>query len=710
MKAVFIRALEADDKAEGLRLALRDPSLSAGKGRFDIDLESFGSIPRSPFAYWVSGAVRGMFSSLPRFEIDGRTVKQGLATTDDFRFVRNWWEVPVDSLGKRWMPFAKGGAFSPFYADIGLCIDWLQDGAQSWAIYEARRDVVGGIMKNPDYYFRPGLTYPRRLHRLAVMPLPAGTIISVRGSGIFGDKQDLLKIAGLFSSSAFDFLVKCMLGRFGHPQFDNGTLCQAPVPAGFPDSASVLELPTKRAINLKRELDTQNENSHAFVLPAALQVSGATLIARYAAWEDKIETVAAELQAIQEQIDQLAFALYEINSSDQYAIANGYAASDDDAEDAIVDEASDAPIERYSLREFAEELLSWAVGVAFGRFDVRYATGEKEPSVPADPFEALPLCPQGMMTDEDGLMLRHMPSGYPISIPRGGVLVDDPGHPLDITDRVKAVFDVAFGTNSDVVWSETAEALGGNGYEIRKWLRSKFLQQHIDRYSKSRRKAPIYWQISAPSGERSIWLYAHQLHSDTLFQILHDLLIPKLSREKYNLEALMGSNNDDNLVHRGLELENQESIVTDLQYLVDEVGRIAPIWIANLDDGIPLSMAPLWRLFPHQRAFQKDLRVEWDALCRGEYDWSRSAMLRWPDRVVSKCATDRSLAIAHGLEDVFWVKDDHGKWMARARPLRPVEQLVAERASSAVQEALARFLEAPEPVAFTKRARTNKRR
>ena len=52
----------------------------------------------------------------------------------------------------------------------------------------------------------------------------------------------------------------------------------------------------------------------------------------------------------------------------------------------------------------------------------------------------------------------------------------------------------------------------------------------------------------------------------------------------------------------------------------------------------------------------------------GKYDWAHIAMHLWPERVVPKCATDRSLAIAHGLEDVFWTKDD-GKW---SRDIRPV--------------------------------------
>ena len=71
----------------------------------------------------------------------------------------------------------------------------------------------------------------------------------------------------------------------------------------------------------------------------------------------------------------------------------------------------------------------------------------------------------------------------------------------------------------------------------------------------------------------------------------------------------------------------------------------------------------------------------------------------WPERVVPKCATDRSLAIAHGLEDVFWAEGADGKWTKRARPTRPVEELVAERTSPAVKAALADLLAAPAPAA-----------
>jgi hypothetical protein len=67
----------------------------------------------------------------------------------------------------------------------------------------------------------------------------------------------------------------------------------------------------------------------------------------------------------------------------------------------------------------------------------------------------------------------------------------------------------------------------------------------------------------------------------------------------------------------------------------------------------------------------------------------------WPERVVPNCAKDRSLAIAHGLEDVFWVEGTDGKWAARKTPSKSVDELVKERTSPAVKSALNSLREAP---------------
>jgi hypothetical protein len=47
------------------------------------------------------------------------------------------------------------------------------------------------------------------------------------------------------------------------------------------------------------------------------------------------------------------------------------------------------------------------------------------------------------------------------------------------------------------------------------------------------------------------------------------------------------------------------------------------------------------------------LKETWVKLEAGEYDWAHLAMAYWPERVRAKCRTDKSLAIAHGLEELY---------------------------------------------------------
>ena len=167
-------------------------------------------------------------------------------------------------------------------------------------------------------------------------------------------------------------------------------------------------------------------------------------------------SVQAELVVIQSAIDDLCFDLYGINGPDRGGIANGYGAdetSDGFAEtDPDEDDANDV---NKSVDEaaFAADLMSWAIGVAFGRFDVKLATGGRIVTSDPDPFDALPLCSPGMLTGEDGLPLPRVPSNYPLAFPQNGILIDDAGHDRDLTAAIRAVIDEVFGASSHVFWN-----------------------------------------------------------------------------------------------------------------------------------------------------------------------------------------------------------------------------------------------------------------
>ena len=144
-------------------------------------------------------------------------------------------------------------------------------------------------------------------------------------------------------------------------------------------------------------------------------------------------------------------------------------------------------------------------------------------------------------------------------------------------------------------------------------------------------------------------------------------------------------------------MESQESFVRELTTFREEVARVAPLWNPNLNDGVIINFAPLWRLIPQHRSWQKECKRIWDKLVEGEYDWAHLAMHLWPDRVIPKCRGDRSLAITHGLDNIFWHEDENGKWLPRDVDPFEVQALISERTSSAVHAALKKLVEAPAP-------------
>jgi hypothetical protein len=708
---VFLRLVEREDKSSALREAIVARN---GAFRYEVAPESFQSIPRTPFAYWVSERIRRLFEELQPFENNERTAKQGLATADDFRFVRLWFEVSGATFGQRWFAFAKGGKFSPFQADVYLLVNWAYAGAEIRNNLNDRGSVRSNVWMLRDtvnlFFFRPGLTWPlRTTSGLSARVMPSGCVFGHKGPAAFvegADTESLLAILAIFNSQSFQALVELQLAAADAAarSYEVGVVQRTPIPDLSSSSRDELAAFARSSCSIKRNLDTAVEASHAFVLPALLQAQGPDLSERAAAWDSRLQSAHDELSGIQQAIDELCFELYGIEGEDRRQIEIGFdtttegAESEDDDEDAEPEEADSGPL--------VESLLSWAVGVAFGRFDVRLATQDRKPPPEPEPFDPLPPCSPGTLTGDDGLPVQVPPPVYPLDFPSDGILADDTGHDRDLVARMRHVFELVFGDQADAVWREAAEILDARTRDVRGWVARSFFERHIKRYSKSRRKAPIYWQLSTPSASYSVWLYLHRFTKDTLYKVLNDFAEPKLRHEQRKLATLTQEAGGNPTSSQRKELDAQERFVEELRSFRDEVARIAPLWNPNLDDGVIINFAPLWRLVPQHRGWQKECRNVWDKLCKGEYDWAHLAMHLWPERVVPKCRKDRSLAIAHGLEDVFWEETSDGKWNQRKADPATVDRLIEERTSAAVRDARQNLLDAPAPAIGGSRARS----
>jgi hypothetical protein len=73
---------------------------------------------------------------------------------------------------------------------------------------------------------------------------------------------------------------------------------------------------------------------------------------------------------------------------------------------------------------------------------------------------------------------------------------------------------------------------------------------------------------------------------------------------------------------------------------------------ADWNDGVLIIASPLFRPFRH-KPWQEQLAKCRDTLEAGGYGWAHLALALWPERVRALCKTDRSVSIAHGLEDLY---------------------------------------------------------
>jgi hypothetical protein len=334
-----------------------------------------------------------------------------------------------------------------------------------------------------------------------------------------------------------------------------------------------------------------------------------------------------------------------------------------------------------------KQYISHLIGFIYGRWDFQNAMNHKEVSELSDLFAPLPVCPPGMLQNSSGLPAesKDVPSDYPLRITWSGIIVDDEGHPEDIITRIREAIEVIWKDKANETEQEACEILSIRS--LREYFNkpAKLFADHLKRYSKSRRQAPIYWPLSTPSGSYILWLYYHRLTDQILYTCVNDFVEPKLkqiSETAVNQRKKTGRTRQEEK-----KLEKYSDLELELKDFRDELLRIAKFWKPNLNDGVQITAAPLWKLFQH-KPWQKKLKQTWSKLEKGEYDWAHLAYSIWPERVIKASHKDRSYAIAHDLEDDLWKGIEDGtdrqgnpkyKWVPKDLNKQEINELIAEK-------------------------------
>jgi hypothetical protein len=190
-------------------------------------------------------------------------------------------------------------------------------------------------------------------------------------------------------------------------------------------------------------------------------------------------------------------------------------------------------------------------------------------------------------------------------------------HTLDLAGRVVAVLAQLL---EESAVADVIQAALGRGEPVRRlqvYLAKPFFMWHLRQY----RRRPVYWLLQSPRGRFGVYIFHERLTAETLLQLRNEYVVPCLRYAEPDADVAEFARRLDGVLQRGYE--------------------------PHVDDGVLLNLAPLWELVP---AWSTTLRRTWQRLERGDFDWSETARMYWPDRVREKCRTNRSLALAHGLE------------------------------------------------------------
>ena len=686
--ATFLRMpLEEDKEARLYELVDRMRKGTGDSHSYVVDLQSLATYRGAPLAYWISPGLGTRLGTLPALEGSGAEVRQGVACADDPRFVRAWWELPADRVGqgRPWVPFAKSSEFSPYWDDITWVVRWENDGREVRAFDRSRP-------QNHSYFGRAGVTYPARSY-LGFNPraFPNDCGFGHMGSVAFPIGCDAAALLGFLSSRPLEYVLSFSNGslqgdlRAFPNHYEVGQIKDLPWVNPIPETCERLSKLGNALATAAMHLQDDDETTHQYLGQAKLASFGSVRKALESSTRERLRNLEVardarrrldELVALELGFDRDDIREMEVEFDRCVAPTTGPWSSGTHA------------ITKEALQREAAQIASALFGFAIGRLDVRPAVAGVSPRGRDSAFDGLPATGPAHVSGA-------LPADYPIPVPGDGILTVDDGSSRDVGKAVARVAGAIWKDRASAVEEDLAALLEVEtlrAYFVGKGSRH-FFGDHQARYSKGRRTAPIYWQLATPSASYSVWLYLHAFTKDTLYKVRNDSVAPKLSHEERQLESMRAQFGASPKATERTRLAEQAAFVEELRAFLEDVKSVAPLWNPDFDDGVVINFAPLWRLVPQHKAWQKELKTTWDALCVGEYDWAHLAMHLWPERVVPKCAVDRSLAIAHGIEDVFWTESDDGKWKPRPTPRRSLDDVVRERSSAAVKAAITALLE-----------------
>jgi len=317
------RLVDPKSSAEKNALLLQGIAESDGALKFTPSQGDILRINETPFVYWVRPRFFDLLGSVHRLS-DIVDARQGLATADNERFLRFFWEVLPESAGlegPRWFPYLKGGGYQKWAGLESLMVDWEEGGKRIKERLDPKKgrpySNVWMLRETEKRFFTPGLVYTLMAGGNMGVRYMDHSCFDVASISLFPQPGiPRLSVAVLLNSRVASYLLRLTTQDL---KFHAGYVAKLPLPQFAREEFALLG---GGAVGLKAELVSRDPVEWSFSDAEFADAESSDLrgvLSRRIADQEATEAWLHSLEAVCERV---VFDAYDLDDLDIHAIVN----------------------------------------------------------------------------------------------------------------------------------------------------------------------------------------------------------------------------------------------------------------------------------------------------------------------------------------------------------------------------------------------------
>lgn len=492
----------------------------------NVSQQDFEKIPGCPIGYWVSEKVRETFTrNLPLSAVCKPT--QGLATADNGRFLRSWFEVSQNRIGfgfenaasaarsqKKWFPCNKGGGQRKWYGNQSEVIDWEHDG-------EAIKNYPGAVIRNEHCYYKESVAWNMISSGfLSFRYFPKGFILNNASNAI--TEGNLYAILGYLSSP-----LTLKVANLINPTLNLSNGVVAKFPYVVVETKEYESLVKQNIFISKQDWDA-HETSWDFKENELVRIFNdngwGTLDIVVSEYKREWERLFMQLHANEEELNRQFIEIYGLQDE---------LTPDVPLDEITILQQGEIHIENNDIvwhnDDIVKQLISYAIGCWMGRYRLdKPGLHIAHPNPTAEEVCTYTYNGSELEIDDDGI------------IP---ILSADSQFADNACHRLRDFLRIAFGEENlleNINFIETC---------LGKSLEAYFIKDFWKDHKKMYQNRPIYWLFSSKKGAFQCLAYMHRMDAYTVERVRSKYLLPHM----------------DWLTHRINELRANDAMLTTAQ-------------------------------------------------------------------------------------------------------------------------------------------------